>query len=124
MHMGLAVPGAIRLGKMYFTHGISAAKHAADVHLAAFGDNVVFGHVHRSVSVVGRSVTKDAFIAASPGTLAKLQPLYVHTRPTSWSHGYGLRQIAKSGRFVYTNVPIYKGESMLSALLSAGRRTK
>lgn len=123
MHHGLAVPGTIRLGKCYFTHGVSAAKAAADVHLSTFGDNVIFGHVHRAMSVVSRSVTKHAFIAACPGTLAKLQPSYAHTRPTTWSHGYGLRLInPRTGRFSYFNIPIFKGESMLMDVTALGRR--
>jgi predicted phosphodiesterase len=51
MHMGLSVPGTIRLGKCYFTHGMSHSKHAAATHLARVGDNIVFGHVHRIQSV-------------------------------------------------------------------------
>lgn len=110
---GLSVPGAIKLGKCYFTHGISAAKHADSVHLARFGANVVFGHVHRSMSVIERTVTSDGHGAWCPGTLAKLQPLYSHTAPTSWSHGYGVQFLNASGRFMHMNVPIVKGESLL-----------
>ena len=112
-YMGISIPGTIRLGKCFFTHGISAAKHAASVHLARFGANVVFGHVHRSQSVIERSVSKDAFGSWCPGTLAKLQPLYVHTAPTTWSHGYGVQFVAPSGKFIHLNVPILNGESLL-----------
>lgn len=117
-YQGLSVPGTIRFGRagepnMFYTHGMSFAKNACDVHLALFNDNVVFGHCHRSMMAMTRSVTKHAFLAACPGTGAKLQPLYVHTRPTGWSHGYGLRTITRTGRFRYSNVPIYKGESLL-----------
>src|SRR5678816_568017 len=87
-YMGISIPGCIKLGRCFFVHGISASKHAAATHLARFGTNVVFGHIHRSQSVVERSVTSDGFGAWCPGTLAKLQPLYKHTEPSSWSHGY------------------------------------
>jgi hypothetical protein len=112
-YMGISIPGTIKLGNCFFTHGISASKHAAAVHLTRFGASVVFGHVHRSQSVVERSVTSDGYGAWSPGTLAKLQPLYMHTEPSSWSHGYGLQFIAPSGRFLMINVPILAGKSML-----------
>lgn len=112
-YMGLSIPGAIRLGQCCFVHGISASKHAASVHLARFGTNVVFGHVHRSQAVMERTVVSDGFGAWCPGTLAKLQPLYMHTAPSSWSHGYAVQFVAKSGRFLHINVPIHKGQSLL-----------
>lgn len=116
MHMGLSVPGTIRLGKCFFTHGISHSKNAAAVHLARFGANVVFGHVHRRQSTGERTVTSAGFEAWCPGTLAKLQPLYRHTAPTSWTHGYAVQFVAKSGQFIHVNVPIHKGKSLLHAL--------
>lgn len=112
-YQGISIPGTIRLGKCYFTHGISFAKHAASVHLDRFGANVVFGHVHRSMAVIGRTVSSDGHGAFCPGTLAKLQPLYQHTSPTSWSHGYGVQFVNASGRFMHLNVPILSGQSML-----------
>jgi|ERR1022692_146400 UDP-2,3-diacylglucosamine pyrophosphatase LpxH len=112
-YMGISIPGCIRLGKCFFVHGICANKHAASVHLARFGASVVFGHVHRSQSVIERTVTSSGIGAWCPGTLAKLQPLYMHTNPTSWSHGYACQFINSSGNFLHINVPILGGKSML-----------
>jgi predicted phosphodiesterase len=112
-YMGLSIPGTIRLGRCFFTHGIGHSKHATQMHLERFGACVVHGHTHRSQSSVERTVVSDGYGAWCPGTLAKLQPLYRHTTPTSWSHGYGLQFIAKSGRFLHWNVPILGGESLL-----------
>jgi len=113
-YQGISIPGCIRLGKVYFVHGISHSRHSAAAHLARFGDNVVFGHVHRSQSVVERSVTREGFGAWCPGTLAKLQPLYKHTEPSSWSHGYGVQFVSKTGKFLHVNVPILAGKSLLT----------
>jgi metallophosphoesterase superfamily enzyme len=114
MYQGLAIPGTIRRGKCYFTHGLSVAKDAARVHLTRFGANVVFGHVHRSMAVVERSVTSDGYGAWCPGTLAKLQPLYAHTNLTNWTHGYGVQFLNEStGTFLHINVPIVRGTSLL-----------
>jgi metallophosphoesterase superfamily enzyme len=112
-YMGISIPGTIKLGKCYFVHGISHSKHAAATHLARFNANVVFGHIHRSQSVIERSVTADGFGAWCPGTLARLQPLYKHTEPSSWSHGYGVQFVNASGNFLHLNVPILAGKSML-----------
>ena len=117
LYMGLAVPGIIRLGRCHFVHGISVSKHAASTHLSRVGDNIVFGHVHRVQSVVERTVTSSGFGAWCPGTLAKLQPLYRHTAPTDWSHGYGLQFVSSSGQFLHVNVPIVKGISLLPKAL-------
>lgn len=120
---GLAIPGTIRRGRCFFTHGVSHAKAADSVHLERFGASVVFGHVHRSISVVSRTVTSDGHGAWCPGTLAKLQPLYRHTHPTTWSHGYGLQLVNQStGTFLHLNVPILDGVSMLSVVTSLGAR--
>ncbi len=125
-YQGLSVPGTIRRGKCYFTHGVSHSKHAASAHLERFGASVVHGHVHRSMSVVSRTVKADAHGAWCPGTLAKLQPLYRHTQPTTWSHGYAV-QFADlvTGRFVHMNVPIFNGTSgMIDALRMVERRAR
>lgn len=108
-YQGLSIQGTIRLGKCFFTHGISHAKNAADVHLAAFNAPVVFGHVHRAQESKGRTVTSFGLGAWCPGTLAKLQPLYRHTTPTKWTHGYAVQFVNPSGLFLHVNVPILKG---------------
>lgn len=116
MHMGLAVRGTIKLGKCFFTHGISHSRNADRVHLAKFGEPVVFGHCHRSMSVIESTATKSAIGAWCPGTLAKLQPLYKHTEPSGWTHGYAVQFVAKSGKFMHLQVPIFRDESLLLAL--------
>ena len=120
-HMGLTVRGSIQLGRCFFTHGVSHSKHADDSHLNAFSANVVFGHVHRILSVHSRTVTSQGHAAWSPGTLAKLQPLYRHTEPTTWGHGYGAQFVAvASGRFTHLNIPVFAdGTTGLSALAGA-----
>ncbi len=118
-YMGVSIPGTIKLGACFFTHGISHGKHATYQHLVRFSANVVHGHTHRSQSHIERTVTSDGHGAWCPGTLAKLQPLYKHTAPSSWSHGYGVQFVNPSGKFMHVNVPIHSGKSMLEALVSA-----
>lgn len=112
-YQGISIQGTIKIGKCYFTHGISYSSNASQVHLNRFGANVVFGHTHRPQTIVQRTVTSTGIGAFGVGTLAKLQPLWKHTEPTSWAHAYGLQHIAKSGNFMHINVPILNGESML-----------
>lgn len=113
-YQDLAIPGCIKLGKCYFVHGISHAKHADSIHLQRFGASVVFGHIHRSMGRVERTVTSGGHGAWCPGTLAKLQPLYKHTQPSDWSHGYAVQEVLGSGHFEHTNVPIFGDRTIAS----------
>lgn len=113
IYHGLSIPGCIRLGKCCFVHGISHSKNAADVHLARFGTNVVFGHTHTAQFKSTRTVMSEGFAAWGLGTFAKLQPLYKHTEPSTWGHVYGVQFVNKSGIFIHVNVPIHKGRSLL-----------
>lgn len=115
-YMSLSIPGTIRLGKCYFCHGICHGQTAAQKHLAKFGEPVVFGHIHKSVSVLESTVTRDNIGAWCPGTLAKLQPLYKHTSPSGWTHGYAVQFVAPSERFLHLQVPIVRGKSLLMDL--------
>lgn len=128
-YAGVSIPGVMKFSvngvDVYTVHGISCAKHAASVHLARFGSNVVFGHVHRAMAAYGRTVTKHSIGAWSPGCLAQLQPLYLHTNPSDWAHGYDFEVISPSGLFVHNHVPLVKGVSTLDQIgkaLAGGRR--
>lgn len=118
---GLAVTGTIRLGKAYFTHGFTASKFATAQHVQRFGSNIIHGHTHRVQEYGTRTVSADAIGGWCPGTLALLQPLYQHTNPTEWRHGYGLQAVGADGKFVHVNVPIIGAWSGLRALLGAMR---
>lgn len=117
-HMGLRVPGTIKLGKCFFTHGSSTAKHTASVMVDKFGGNIVFGHTHRAQTFIKRSVAEGDIGAWNPGCLCKVQRLWNKTNLTDWSHGYGLQCVEPDGSFLHINVPINDGRSRLLALMS------
>lgn len=117
-YMGLRIPGAIRLGKCYFTHGSRTPRQATDSMLQAFGAPLVFGHTHRAQSSTGRPVHTGSIAAWNPGCLCELQPLWQHTNPTSWTHGFGVQVVARSGEFLHLNIPIIEGRSLLGTLAS------
>jgi predicted phosphodiesterase len=120
-HMGIAVPGTIKLGKCFFTHGSRAGKYATSAMLDDFGACVVHGHTHRAQAFMRRTVHAGEIGAWCPGTLSELQPTYLHTAVSTWTHGYALQAVAKSGRFVHINVPIAAGESLLRPLVKLMR---
>jgi predicted phosphodiesterase len=114
---GLPIPSTIRLGKCYFAHGHRTGVHAACQHLRDFGSNIVYGHTHRADSYVLRTVESGVIAAWCPGCLCKLQPLWMHTSVTGWSHGYGLQLSRSNGEFLHVSVPIIDGRSFLVPLL-------
>jgi hypothetical protein len=118
---GLPIPATVKAGNCYFTHGSYTGQHAASQHVKRFGSNVVHGHTHRADSYIIRTVKAGTIGGWCPGCLCKLQPLWQHTNPTDWSHGYGLQLVQSNGEFLHINVPIIDGKSLLGPLIDAMR---
>lgn len=114
---GLPINGTIKRGKCHYTHGWSTAMHAAAAHLKKCGGNIVYGHTHRADFASSRTLVAGVVGAWSPGCLSIKQPLWRHTDPTEWSHGYGLQIMSENGEFLTIQVPIIDGHSLLSPLL-------
>lgn len=113
----LPVPGVIRRGKCYFFHGVSTAKNAVAATVDKIAGNCVFGHTHRAQSNIVRRISTGIVGSWNPGCLCQLQPLWQHTSPTDWSHGYAVQLVAETGSFLHLNIPIIEGTSHFAALL-------
>lgn len=122
-YKGATVPGWLRLGKCWFVHGICASKHAASTTLQKAGGNVVFGHTHRIDSAHTEMPNVGAIAAWNPGCLCVKQPLWRHTSPTGWGHGYAVQIVSRSGEFLHLNVPIVSGRSLLMPLFHTASKT-
>lgn len=110
--IGTTSRGVLSLDGCYFVHGISASLWATGRHLDVFGANVCHGHTHRAVSVVRRRPSGEVIGGYCPGTLAQFAPLYLHTTPDNWTHGYGLQFVDK-GILHHYNVAIINGKTVL-----------
>ncbi len=117
-HMGLRSQGCIKLGKCMFTHGSRASARAAQTYAQMYGSNIVFAHMHQALMGVSSNVHEGSFIAWCVACICELQPLWRHTDPTNWSHGYGLQVVDKQGAFLHVHVPIISGESFLRPLMA------
>lgn len=113
---GLRIPGAIRRGRCHFTHGTRCGRNAAQQTLSDFGGNVVFGHVHTAMQASASTVKGGGIGSWCPGGLCRLQPLWRHTQPTSWNHGYAVQAVRKDEGFMHIHIPILDGESYLVGL--------
>lgn len=115
-HSRLRLRGMLRLGKCHFVHGISHARNAASVHLQKVKTNVVFGHTHRPQED-STADTLTEYGAWCPGCLCEFEPMWKHSQPTEWAHGYGLQCVASDGSFVHINARIVNGTSLLLPLI-------
>ena len=111
---GVSIPGTVRLGQCYFTHGISACKHAAALHAERLGGNVVYFHKHKLDAWETHTVSAGQIGAWCPGCLCLKQRMWHHTRPSTWTSGYGLQIVSRSGLFQPLNIRIIDGQSMLA----------
>ena len=111
------VPGWVRMGKVFFVHEISSAKNAASQAIRESGANVVYFHTHRADFSPLNTPGHGLVAAWCPGCLCELQPLWRHTRPTQWTHGYAIQFVSKSGHFQHINVSIENGQSFISQII-------
>lgn len=115
---GIPVPGTIKRGNCFYTHGsFLTSKTASRDAVARFSGNVNYANTHRPDIYVGRRANVGVIGGFNAGCLCELQPLWQNTNPTDWSHGYGLQFISHTGKFLHINVPIIEGESLLVAAL-------
>lgn len=109
-------PGWIKLGKVHFTHDLGTSKHAASSAISKTAGNVVFAHSHREDSATMVLPGVGLVKAWNPGCLCQLQPLWRHSDPTNWSHGYAVQMVDKAGNFLHHNIPIWEGRSLVGSL--------
>jgi hypothetical protein len=112
-HGNCRQPGFIQRGKCFFVHEISSGRNAASTALNRVGGNVVFFHTHTSDSAIGFRPGVGNIGAWNPGCLCELRPMWQHTRPNDWTHGYAVQMVAANENFLHINVPIVDGQSLL-----------
>jgi len=121
VHVNGLPPGWIKLGKMFFTHSLKYSKNAARAGVEAAAGNVTYFCTHREDTATIRYPQIGIVKAMNPGCLCRLQPIYQHSHPTTWSHGYGIHVIAKSGNFLPVHVPIQNGKSLAGSMVGRFR---
>jgi len=110
-------PGWIKLGKIFFVHELGGGKNAAAAAVGRTAGNVVYAHTHQEDSASAVLPGVGLVKAWNPGCLCQRQPLWRHSNPTGWSHGYAVQFVNKSDEFLHLNVPIWQGRSLIGQLL-------
>jgi len=110
-------PGWIKWGRIFYTHELAGGKNAARSSLLQTAANVVYFHTHAfdeaAINFPGVGLVK----AWNSGCLCERQPVWRHSNPTGWNHGYGLEFIEPSGEFLRIHVPISDGHSFAGTML-------
>lgn len=109
-------PGWIKLGKIFFVHELGGGKNAAAAAAGKTAGNVVFAHTHQEDSATMVLPGVGLIKAWNPGCLCQRAPLWRHSNPTNWSHGYAVQFVAKSGEFLHMNIPIWEGQSLVGSM--------
>ena len=101
----------LQLGKIYITHGWTAAvTHARQVAVKA-GENIVYGHTHDVQVYTHHSLKNRPRMAASVGCLCDLDPRWMKGAPNKWVHGFGvLYHWGTQGMFSLYPVVIVNGK--------------
>lgn len=109
--------GWIRLGEMFFTHSLTYSRNAARDAASKTAGNVTYFCTHREDAATIVFPAVGLVKAFNPGCLCQMQPVWKHSDPTSWSQGYAIDYIAKSGAFQRIHVPIWRGRSLATAMI-------
>lgn len=109
-------PGWIKLGKIFFVHELGGGKNAAAAAAGRTAGNVVFAHTHQEDSSTMVFPAVGLVKAWNPGCLCSRQPLWRHSNPTGWSHGYAVQFVSRSGDFLHLNIPIWEGRSLVGSM--------
>ncbi|SVA31612.1 uncharacterized protein METZ01_LOCUS84466 [marine metagenome] len=118
--------GTLKLGNCLFVHEVSTAKNAARIAVDRYATNVVFGHSHRPDISYSRKPGVGQIMAANPGCLCTLVPVWQLSRSSinDWGHGYSLQIVAPDESFLHINVQIVDGKSSLMPLTLSRKRKK
>ncbi len=113
--------GWIKLDQMHFTHSLTYSRNAARDAAQKTAGNVTYFCTHREDSATIVFPAVGLVKAFNPGCLCKMQPVWKHSDPTSWSQGYAVDYIARSGAFQRIHVPIWRGTSLAAAMVERFR---
>ena len=117
-HLPGLPPGWIKLGKIFFVHELGGGKNAASAAVGRTAGNVVYAHTHVSDSSTTILPGVGLVAAWNPGCLCQRQPLWRHSNPTGWSHGYAVQFVSKQDTFLHLQVPISDGVSLAGSMHS------
>lgn len=91
----------VRLGKLFFTHGVYYNVYHARKHVDTYQRNMIYGHTHAIQVHSGYHPFDKTLphVAKSIGCLCTLNPAYMKNRPNQWINAFYICEIEMSGIF-------------------------
>ena len=114
----ISTGNVFRLGKLAVIHGETltglgnqaAANHALRAVLA-YGQSVLYGHIHspQSAARIAPFGQKDKHMAWCSPISGKTNPTYLRNRPTAWVNGFTIVEVRKDGTFNVAPIVVTRG---------------
>jgi predicted phosphodiesterase len=108
----------VKIGKMYFTHGVYTNSHHSKKTADMWQSNVMYGHVHDVQQYTKQTlVDKQPIISISLGSACSRNPGYMKNRPNNWVHALGIVYFQKCGQFTAYTPIIVDGKMVFNGKL-------
>jgi len=93
-------PKAVKIGKIYFMHGIYTNKYFAEKTVRIYGKNIVFFHKHTlQVHTLTTPINNESHTGWGIPAMCNLNPEYAKEKPNEWLNGFVAGYILPNGNF-------------------------
>lgn len=112
----------VKIGKMYFTHGVYTNIHHSKKTADMWQSNVMYGHVHDVQQYTKQTlVDKQPHITIALGSACSRNPAYMKNRPNNWVHALGVVYFQKGGHFTAYTPIIVEGKTVFNGKIYGGK---
>ena len=104
-----------RIGNLAFTHGAYATMHHAKKHIEAYGENIIYGHVHdiQRHTKTDLGGTKAAWSLGCLKDMSAEKNRWLKGRLHNWNHAFGIVDWFEDDNFKVEVVEIINGKTTL-----------
>jgi len=105
----------VKIGKLTFLHGAYATMYHAKKHLDAYGQNIIYGHVHdiQRHTKTDLGGTKAAWSLGCLKDMSAEKNKWLKGRLTNWGHAFGIIDWFDDDNFKVEVVEIINGKTTL-----------
>ena len=105
----------LKIGKLNFTHGDYVPIHHAKKHLAAYKENIIYGHTHdlQRFTETGLGGTQSAWSLGCLKNMSSEKNRWLKGNLHNWNHAFAIVDWFKGGDFKVEVVEIIRGRTSL-----------
>ena len=114
----------LKIGKLNFTHGDYVPIHHAKKHLAAYKENIMYGHTHdlQRFTETGLGGTQSAWSMGCLKDMKSSKNKWLRGNLHNWNHAFAIVDWFKNGDFKVEVVEIINGRTSLWGKLIDGSK--